>query len=77
MLNFLFRLGSVVISSVREEAARRSFDEHGRWPDGDGDEDEDEDEDEDVAPGGRRSGAERKPPRALLETERGQGGSQR
>lgn len=55
MLNFLFRLGSVVISSVREEAARRSFDEHGRWPDGDGDGDEDEDEDEDED--GRRSGA--------------------
>jgi hypothetical protein len=34
----------VVISSVREEAARRYFDEHGRWPD------EDEDEDEDEAP---------------------------
>jgi hypothetical protein len=50
MLNFLFRLGvSGDLEREQEEAARRYFDEHGRWPDEDGD--------EDPPAGERRSGA--------------------
>ncbi len=38
MLNFLFRLAvSGDLEREQEEAARRYFDEHGRWPDEDDD----------------------------------------